>query len=65
MSHISARDYEEFHESRESLCPHDDKLTCNGCGKAFTPTEDTMQKDDWCLCELCTPGMEVVEEMCK
>jgi len=63
MSHISAHDYEEFHESRESL--RDDGSTtlyCNGCGKVFEPTELTSQKDDWCVCSRCA---DAITEMCE
>jgi hypothetical protein len=31
MSHISAHDYEEFHESRESLCEGEHVPACELC----------------------------------
>jgi len=62
MSHISAAHYEEYHESRESLrAGEDTSLFCNGCGKAFEPTELTSQKDDWCVCAACA---DAITEMC-
>ena len=62
MSHISAHDYEEFHESRESLREGEDAtLFCNACGQRFEPTELTSQKDDWCVCATCA---DAITEMC-
>jgi len=62
MSDISAADYEEFHESRESLrADEDTSLYCNACGRRFDPTEPTMQKDEWCVCSTCA---DAITKMC-
>ena len=62
MSQLTLEEFEEFHESRESL--RDDgeaSLYCNACGQWFEPTELTSQKDDWCVCATCA---DAIADMC-
>jgi len=62
MSQLTLEEFEEFHESRESLrAGEDTSLFCNACGQRFEPAELTSQKDDWCVCARCA---DAIAEMC-
>ena len=60
MSHISAHDYEEFHESRESLCPQthvEPRGFCAVCEKLRPLTLIDDGHDGISACEECEDGV--------
>ena len=62
MSHISAHDYAEFHESKESICAHEHVPECSLCHQENATTIIEFEGKEVHVGDLCAASIRRMNE---